>query len=55
MLDIAIPRDIEPEVAQLDDVFLYTIDDLQQVIDNNINNRQKEKTLGVHCQSVLCR
>ncbi|CAC9565440.1 Glutamyl-tRNA reductase (EC 1.2.1.70) [uncultured Gammaproteobacteria bacterium] len=46
MLDIAIPRDIEPEVAQLDDVFLYTIDDLQQVIDNNINNRQKEKTLA---------
>jgi glutamyl-tRNA reductase len=41
MLDIAIPRDIEPEAAQLDDVFLYTIDDLQQVIDNNINNRQK--------------
>jgi glutamyl-tRNA reductase len=28
MLDIAIPRDIEPEVAQLDDVFLYTVDDL---------------------------
>jgi glutamyl-tRNA reductase len=27
-------------------VFLYTIDDLQQVIDNNINNRQKEKTLA---------
>ncbi|AYQ56353.1 Glutamyl-tRNA reductase [Bathymodiolus thermophilus thioautotrophic gill symbiont] len=46
MLDIAIPRDIEPEVAQLDDVFLYTIDDLQQVIDNNLNNRQKEKALA---------
>jgi glutamyl-tRNA reductase len=46
MLDIAIPRDIEPEVAQLDDVFLYTVDDLQQVVDNNINNRNKEKTLA---------
>ncbi|SMN14471.1 Glutamyl-tRNA reductase [uncultured Candidatus Thioglobus sp.] len=46
MLDIAVPRDIEPEVAQLDDVFLYTIDDLQQVVDNNINNRQREKTLA---------
>lgn len=46
MLDIAIPRDIEPEVAQLDDVFLYTIDDLQQVVDENIDNRNKEKTLA---------
>ena len=46
MLDIAIPRDIEPEVAQLDDVFLYTIDDLQQVVNDNINNRQKEKMLA---------
>ncbi|MDC9714867.1 MAG: glutamyl-tRNA reductase [Gammaproteobacteria bacterium] len=46
MLDIAIPRDIEPEVAQLNDVFLYTIDDLQRVVDNNINNRQREKALA---------
>jgi glutamyl-tRNA reductase len=27
-------------------VFLYTVDDLQQVVDNNINNRNKEKTLA---------
>ncbi len=46
MLDIAMPRDIEPEVQQLNDVFLYTIDDLQQVVDNNLSNRQKEKTLA---------
>lgn len=46
MLDIAVPRDIEPEVSQLDDVFLYTIDDLQQVVDTNINNRQKEKNIA---------
>ncbi len=46
MLDIAIPRDIEPEVAQLDDVFLYTVDDLQQVVSDNIDNRQREKTLA---------
>lgn len=46
ILDIAIPRDIEPEVAQLNDVFLYTIDDLQKVIGTNINNRQKAKTLA---------
>ncbi len=46
MLDIAIPRDIEPEVAQLDDVFLYTVDDLQQVVDENIDSRNKAKTLA---------
>jgi len=46
ILDIAIPRDVEPEVSQLDDVFLYTIDDLQQVVDNNMSNRQKEKSLA---------
>jgi glutamyl-tRNA reductase len=46
MLDIAIPRDIEPEVAQLDDVFLYTVDDLQQVVSDNIDSRQREKTLA---------
>jgi len=46
MLDIAIPRDIEPEVSQLDDVFLYTVDDLQQVVNDNIGSRQKEKALA---------
>ncbi|SFV86336.1 Glutamyl-tRNA reductase [hydrothermal vent metagenome] len=46
MLDIAIPRDIEPEVAQLNDVFLYTIDDLQQVVNDNINNRQNAKAMA---------
>ncbi len=46
MLDIAIPRDIEPEVGQLDDVYLYTIDDLNQVVSDNIDSREKEKTLA---------
>lgn len=46
MLDIAIPRDIEPEVGQLDDVYLYTIDDLNQVVSDNLDNREKEKTLA---------
>ncbi|WP_190600142.1 glutamyl-tRNA reductase [Candidatus Vesicomyidisocius sp. SY067_SCS001] len=46
MLDIAIPRDIEPEVGQLDDIYLYTIDDLEQVINDNIGNREKEKNLA---------
>jgi glutamyl-tRNA reductase len=39
MVDIAVPRDIDPEVTKLDGVYLYTIDDLQQVVDENLNNR----------------
>lgn len=40
LIDIAVPRDIEPSVAALDDVFLYTVDDLQSVIDNGLRSRQ---------------
>ncbi len=39
MVDIAVPRDIEPAVAELPDVYLYGIDDLQQVIDDNRRSR----------------
>lgn len=39
MVDIAVPRDIEPEVAELDDVYLYTVDDLKEVIDENKQSR----------------
>jgi glutamyl-tRNA reductase len=35
LIDIAVPRDIEPELGQLDGVFLYDIDDLQHVVDNS--------------------
>ncbi|MEM5529767.1 glutamyl-tRNA reductase [Gammaproteobacteria bacterium AS21] len=41
MIDIAVPRDIEVEVKELDDVYLYTVDDLQQVIQDNQQHRQK--------------
>jgi glutamyl-tRNA reductase len=40
MIDIAVPRDIEVEVKELDDVYLYTVDDLHQVIQENQKNRQ---------------
>ena len=40
MVDLAVPRDIEPEVAQLDDVFLYTVDDLGSVVQTGLENRQ---------------
>lgn len=39
MVDIAVPRDIEAEVAQLNDVYLYTIDDLKQVVHENMQSR----------------
>ena len=40
MVDIAVPRDIEPEVGELGDVYLYTVDDLQQVVEQNMQSRQ---------------
>jgi len=41
MVDLAVPRDIEAEVEQLRDVYLYTIDDLQNTIDQNMNSRRQ--------------
>ena len=40
LVDIAVPRDIEPAVGELSDVFLYGIDDLRQVIDDNRRSRE---------------
>ncbi len=42
MLDLAVPRDIDPRVGGLEDVYLYTIDDLRQVVDRNMKARQDE-------------
>ncbi|NNL03786.1 MAG: glutamyl-tRNA reductase [Xanthomonadales bacterium] len=41
MVDIAVPRDIEPAVSKVKDVYLYTIDDLQQVVDDNMQQRSE--------------
>lgn len=41
MVDIAIPRDIEPEVGDLADIYLYNVDDLQEVIQENLKSRQE--------------
>lgn len=41
LVDLAVPRDIEPSVAKLDDVYLYSIDDLQHVIAGNIEERRQ--------------
>ena len=41
MVDIAVPRDIEPEVGDLDDVYLYTVDDLHEVIEEGRHSREE--------------
>lgn len=41
MVDLAVPRDIEPEVEQLRDVYLYTVDDLRHTVEENLKSRQE--------------
>jgi len=41
-IDIAVPRDIEPEVNDIDNVYLYNIDDLETVSEENLKRRQEE-------------
>ena len=50
MVDIAVPRDIEPEVAELDDVYLYTVDDLQEVIEEG---RQSREEAAVQAEEII--
>ena len=40
MVDLAVPRDVEPEVAELDDVFLYSVDDLSEIVKEGLDSRQ---------------
>jgi len=40
LVDLAVPRDIEPEVNKLDDVYLYTLDDLQNIVQQNLMQRK---------------
>ena len=39
LVDLAVPRDIEPQVAELDDAYLYTVDDLQEIVARNMQAR----------------
>lgn len=48
MLDIAVPRDIEVEVGELGDVYLYTVDDLHAVIDQNKKSREIAASKAQH-------
>lgn len=42
LVDIAVPRDIESQVGELNDAYLYTVDDLQSIVDSNIEQRKIE-------------
>jgi len=41
MIDLAVPRDIEDQVSDIDDVYLYTVDDLQHIVKQNVENREQ--------------
>jgi glutamyl-tRNA reductase len=46
ILDIALPRDVEPAVGELDDVFLYDLDDLSRVVEGTLEQRRSEVALA---------
>lgn len=50
LIDIAVPRDIEPEVNFLENVYLYNIDDLQAIADDYLKQRQDEI---VRCENII--
>jgi len=50
LLDLGVPRNIDPTIAELDGAFLYTIDDLQTVVLENIAEREKEMS---KCEAIL--
>jgi glutamyl-tRNA reductase len=45
-IDIAVPRDVDPEMNKLDGIFVYDIDDLQQLVASHVADRQKEAELA---------
>jgi glutamyl-tRNA reductase len=50
LIDLAVPRDIEPEVNFLDDVYLYNIDDLQAIANDYLKQREAEIA---HCMEII--
>jgi glutamyl-tRNA reductase len=50
LIDIAVPRDINPEISKVDNVYLYNIDDLQTVVNKNMDEREKEFE---KCQAII--
>jgi glutamyl-tRNA reductase len=50
MVDIAVPRDIESEVGELNDIYLYTVDDLQDIVADNVETR---KTAAQYAEKII--
>jgi glutamyl-tRNA reductase len=50
LIDIAVPRDIDPEVNQVENVFLYNIDDLQAIADDSLQQRREEVA---RCEAII--
>lgn len=50
LIDIAVPRDIDPDVQQLNNVYLYNVDHLEALVRENVRLREKELT---HCRSII--
>jgi glutamyl-tRNA reductase len=50
LVDIAVPRDIHPDVDNVENAYLYNIDDLQRVVSDNMNFREKELE---HCAAIV--
>jgi glutamyl-tRNA reductase len=42
MIDLAVPRDIEEQVGELNDAYLYSVDDLREIVDGNLRSRHQE-------------
>lgn len=60
LIDIAVPRNIEPAVNEIDNVFLYDIDDLQRVVETNVGERRKraeqaEKIVAEEVERMISR
>jgi len=58
LVDLAVPRDIEAEVSELSDAYLYTVDDLQDVVNENLQARQEaaqeaEKIIELQVESFM--
>ena len=58
MVDIAVPRDIEIGVGELDDVYLYSVDDLKDIVQVNLKNRQyaakqAEQIIDIQAQEFM--
>jgi glutamyl-tRNA reductase len=52
LIDIAVPRDIEPEVAEYSNVYLYNVDDLQRIVARNVDARTRQLAA---CQEIVER